>query len=133
MNGRALWTEDGYSFYGAPNTADAVELMQTYATAELPVAQFTSGVGFSGFVPLTSTSSSGVWGAAVGNDQSVLAWYRDATSEPPDWPLKAVVSKQTVTITVPGTIASWRVDFYDTRTPLMPIGQARARLSQHSS
>jgi hypothetical protein len=30
--------------------------------------------------------------------------------------LKAIVSKQTVTITVPGTIASWRVDFYDTKT-----------------
>jgi len=116
MNGRALWTEDGYDIWGAPTTADAMAFMQTYATAELPVAQFTSGVDFSGFGPLTSTSSSGVWGAAVGNEKSVLGWYRDATSEPPDWPLNAIVSKQTVTITVPGTIASWRVDFYNTKT-----------------
>ncbi len=116
MNGRALWTEDGYDIYGAPTTADAVAFMQTYATMELPVAEFTNGVDFSGFGPLTSTSSSGVWGAAVGNDKSVLGWYRDATSEPPNWNMKPVVSKQTVTITVPGAVANWRVGFYDTKT-----------------
>ncbi len=116
MNGRALWTEDGYDIWGAPTTADAMAFMQTYATAELPVAQFTSGVDFSGFGPLTSTSTSGVWGAAVGNEKSVLGWYRDATSEPPGWPMKPIVSKQTVTITVPGTVSGWRVDFYDTKT-----------------
>jgi hypothetical protein len=116
MNGRALWTEDGYDIWGAPTTADAVAFMQTYATAELPVAKFTNGVDFSGFKPLTSTSSSGVWGAAVGNEKSVLGWYRDAASEPPNWSMKSVVSRQTVTITVPGTVSSWRVDFYDTRT-----------------
>jgi hypothetical protein len=116
MNGRALWTEDGYEIYGAPTTAEAMAFMQTYATTELPLAQFTSGIDFSGFGPLTSTSSSGVWGAAVGNERSVLGWYRDATGEPPNWSLKSVVSKQTVTITVPGTVSSWRADFYDTKT-----------------
>jgi hypothetical protein len=90
--------------------------MQTYATAELPVAKFTAGVDFSGFEPLTSTSSSGVWGAAVGSDKSVLGWFRDATSEPPNWVVSPKVSEQTVTITVPGTVANWRVDFYDTKT-----------------
>ncbi|MGA2514159.1 MAG: hypothetical protein ABSG37_11150 [Candidatus Limnocylindrales bacterium] len=116
MNGRALWTEDGYSIYGAPTTADAMAFMQTYATTELPVAKFASDVDFSGFGPLTSSSSSGVWGAAVGNGKSVLGWFRDASSEPPNWGMKPVVSKQSVTITVPGTATSWRVDFYDTRT-----------------
>jgi hypothetical protein len=116
MNGRALWDQDGYAIYSASTTADAMAFMQTYATAELPVAKFTDGVDFSGFGPLTSTSSSGVWGAAVGTDRSVLGWFRDATSEPPNWGMKSVVSKQTVTITVPGTAASWRVGFYDTKT-----------------
>jgi hypothetical protein len=122
MNGRALWTEDGYDIWGAPTTADAMAFMQTYATAELPVAQFTNGVDFSGFGPLTSTSSFGVWGAAIGNDHSALAWYRDVTSEPPNWPTKAVVSKQTVTITVPGAANIWRIDFYDTKTGTTLLG-----------
>jgi hypothetical protein len=116
MNGRGLWAEDGYDLWSGRSTSDAIAFMQRYATAELPVAKFTGGVDFSGFGPLTATSSSGVWGAAVGNDHSVLAWYRDAACEPPNWNMKATVSKQTVTITVPGTAASWRVDFYDTKT-----------------
>ena len=75
-----------------------------------------NGVDFSGFQPLTSSSSSGIWGAAVGNEIIVLGWYRDATSEPPDWRMQAKVSKQTASITFPGTAAAWQVDFYDTKT-----------------
>ena len=45
----------------------------------------------------------------------VLGWYRDAGSEPPDWPLQPVVSKQTVMITVPGSATNWKVDFYNTK------------------
>jgi hypothetical protein len=131
MNGRALWTEDGYDIWSAPTTSDAMAFMQTYATAELPLAKFTSGVDFSGFGPLTSTSSSGVWGAAVGNDKAVLGWYRDATCEPPDWPTKPVVSNQTVTITVPGTVSSWRVDFYDTKTGTTILSSAS--VTRHGS
>jgi hypothetical protein len=116
MNGRALWDNDGYALYSASDRADAIAFMQTYATTERPIANFTNGVDFSGFQPLTSTSSSGVWGAAVGAERSVIGWYRDVTSEPPNWTVKPAVSKQTVTITVPGTAASWRVDFYDTKT-----------------
>jgi hypothetical protein len=73
-------------------------------------------VDFSGFQPLKSSSSSGVWGAAVGNEKMVLGWYRDATCEPPDWNMKPVVSKQTVTITVLGSATNWKIDFYNTRT-----------------
>jgi hypothetical protein len=46
----------------------------------------------------------------------VLGWYRDATSEPPDWKPKPSLSKQTVTLTLPGSAAHWEIDFYDTRT-----------------
>lgn len=46
----------------------------------------------------------------------VLGWYRDSTSEPPNWTMTPAVSKQTVVVTVPGVATNWRVDFYDTKT-----------------
>jgi hypothetical protein len=116
MNGRALWDNDGYSLYSISNRANAMAFMQTYATTELSVANFTNGVDFSGFKPLVSTSSPGVWGAAVGNESMVLGWYRDASSEPPNWNLRPMISKQTVILTVPGSVANWKIDFYNTKT-----------------
>jgi hypothetical protein len=113
MNGRALYWEDSFGIY-FPNLG--IPWMQKFETEELPAANFVNGVDFSGFQPLTSSTSSGIWGAAVGNEKMVLGWYRDATSEPPNWSMLAVVSKQTVTIAVPGTAAAWQVDFYDTKT-----------------
>jgi hypothetical protein len=113
MNGRALYWEDSFGIY-FPNLG--IPWMQKYETEELPAVNFVYGVDFSGFQPLTSISSSGVWGAAVGNEKMVLGWYRDATSEPPDWNIQALVSKQTITISVPGTATNWQADFYDTQT-----------------
>jgi hypothetical protein len=113
MNGRALYWEDSFGIY-FPSLG--VPWMQGYKTAELPAVNFVQGVDFSGFQPLKSSSSSGVWGAAVGNEKMVLGWYRDATCEPPDWNMKPVVSKQTVTITVLGSATNWKIDFYNTRT-----------------
>jgi hypothetical protein len=111
MNGRALYWEDGFGIY-FPSLG--IPWMQKYETEELPAVAFVYGVDFSDFKPLTSISSQGVWGAAVGNEKMVLGWYRDAGSEPPDWTLQPVVSKQTVTITVPGKSSNWKVDFYNT-------------------
>jgi hypothetical protein len=122
MNGRGLWDNDGYSIYSIANRADALQFMQSYATTELPVVKFTDGVDFTGFKPIPSISASGVWGAAVGNEKMVLGWFRDANSEPPDWKLQASVSKQTVTLTVPGSAANWLVDFYNTRTGTDIVG-----------
>jgi len=93
-----------------------VEYMEVDAVAELPAARFTEDVDFSGFAPLTSTSSPAVWGAAVGNESMVLGWFRDATSEPPDWNIQTIPAGKTVKITIPGTAANWQVDFYDTST-----------------
>ena len=115
MNGRALWGNDGYSIYSTDNHALAFQFMQTYATTELPVAHFVSDIDFSGYKPLTVTTSSQVWGAAVGNDHSILGWFRDAGSEPPDWNLQTTISKQSVTLTIPGSASNWKVDFYDTK------------------
>ena len=112
MNGRALYWEDSFGIY-FPSLG--IPWMQKYETEELPAVNFVSGVDFSGFQPLASTTSSGVWGAAVGNEKMALGWFRDAGSEPPDWPLQPVVSKQSVTVTVPGNASNWKVDFYSTR------------------
>jgi hypothetical protein len=112
MNGRALWWEDGVAIYFP---ALNMPFIQKYADAELPASNFVREVDFSDFQPLTSISDSGVWGAAVGNEKIALGWYRDATSEPPDWNLQPVVSKQAVVLTVPGSASIWKVDFYNTK------------------
>ena len=96
------WGNDGYSIYSTDNHALAFQFIQRYATTELPVAHFVSDVDFSGYKPLTVTTSSQVWGAAVGNYHSILGWFRDAGSEPPDWNLQTTISKQSVTLTIPG-------------------------------
>jgi hypothetical protein len=112
MNGRALYWEDSFGIY-FPTLG--IPWMQKYETEELPAVNFVNGVDFSGFQPLTSISSPGVWGAAVGNEKMALGWYRDAGSEPPSWTVQPVVSKQTVTITFSGKASNWKVDFYNTR------------------
>lgn len=116
MNSRALWAQDGVAFYTAPDRAFAIQYMQLYATAEIPAVSFVNGVDFTGFKPLSATSTAMVWGAAVGNEDSVLGWYRDATCEPPDWKVQSIPAGQAVTITIPGTSPNWQVDFYDTKT-----------------
>ena len=122
MNGRALWENDGYALYSSKNPTDAMQFMQSYATTGLPVARFVDGIDFTGFQPLNSVSSSGVWGAAVGNERSIIGWYRDADSEPPDWNLQPLISKQTVSLTVPGSATSWKVDFYNTKDGTTILG-----------
>ena len=121
MNGRALWWEDGVAIYFP---ALNIPFLQKYANADLPASNFVRNVDFTDFQPLTSTSTSGVLGAAIGKEKMVLGWYRDATSEPPDWELQPILSKQTVTITIPGSSTNWNVDFYDTRTGIDIVGSA---------
>jgi hypothetical protein len=113
MNGRSLYWEDSFAIY-FPNLG--LPFMQKYASLELPAERFVAGMDFSGFRPLASGSSSGVWGASIGNEKSVIAWFRDAACEPPDWNLKSVISGQKVIISVPGPAQAWKVDFYDTTT-----------------
>jgi hypothetical protein len=112
MNGRALYWEDSFGIY-FPNLG--IPWMQKYETEELPAANFVNGVDFSGFKPLEVTTSSDVWGAAVGNESSMLGWFRDAGSEPPDWNLRPIISKQSVKITIPSSAANWKVGFYNTK------------------
>jgi hypothetical protein len=113
FNGRSLWWEDSIAI-AFPDLG--MPFIQKYANAELPAVNFVTDVDFTDFKPLSSTYTYGVWGAAIGNEKSVIGWYRDATCEPPNWNLKPVISKQTVTITVPGSVAEWQVKFYDPNT-----------------
>jgi hypothetical protein len=113
MNGRALWWEDGYGIY-IPSME--MPYVQKYTDVEAPVVQFAEGVDMTGFKPITARASGKIFGAALGNETMIIGWYRDASCEPPNWNLQPVISKQTVTLTVPGSAANWRVDFYDTRT-----------------
>jgi hypothetical protein len=103
MNGRALYWEDGFAIYFP---ALNLPFIQKYADADLPASNFVRGIDFSGFRPLTSQSS----------ETMVIGWFRDAKCEPPDWNLQPVISKQTITITVPGSATNWQVDFYNTKT-----------------
>ena len=121
MNGRALYWEDSFGIYFSTL---GIPWMQNYKTEELPAVNFVNGVDFSGLRPLVSSTSSGIWGAAIGNEKMVLGWYRDATSEPPNWPMQPLVSKQTAIIIVPGTATTWQVDFYDTKTGTEIISSA---------
>jgi len=121
MNGRSLWWEDGVAIYfpsvGWP-------FLNKYADTELPTAKFVEGIDFSKFEPLTSRSSGSVFGAVVGNEKTAIGWFRDANCEPPAWPLQPMVSKQIVTIVMPGTALNWRVVFYSTETGTHIIGSA---------
>jgi hypothetical protein len=113
MNGRALWWEDGYGIYfqtlGMP-------WMLKYREAEAPVVRFSAGLDMSGFKPVQAQASARVFGAALGNEQMIIGWYRDAACEPPDWSTQNVLSKQAVILTAPGMAADWQVDFYNAGT-----------------
>jgi hypothetical protein len=113
MNGRALYWEDGYGLFFSKLSWPFV---RKYNFIELPAVRFISGVDMSGFKPVLDKPTSNLFGAAVGNDKMVIGWYRDAASEPPEWSNQRVITKQSVTLTVPGTEPDWQVDFYDTKT-----------------
>jgi hypothetical protein len=126
MNGRALWSQDGVALLAQPDRALAMQYMQNYASAELPVANFVSEVDFSDFKPVTTISTNAVWGAAVGNENTIIGWYRDAQCEPPDWNLRPTITNQTVTLTVAGSATDWKVVFYDTKDGTTMLGSVNA-------
>jgi len=113
MNGRALWWEDGYGVY-FPRLG--LHWVMKYQDLEAPIAAFSRDIDMTGMRPIPDRTSAQLLGAALGSESMIIGWYRDAASEPPDWPTEAVISDQTVTLTVPSPAASWHVEFYDTRT-----------------
>jgi len=113
MNGRSFWWEDGYGIYFPTLSWN---FLKKYDDIELPTSNFMQGVEVTDFKPLTAQYQGKVFGAALGNEKMVIGWFRDADCEPPDWPLQPVISKQNITITVPGSAQNWKVDFYNTTT-----------------
>lgn len=119
MNGRALYWEDSFALFFS---GQGIPWMERYKTIELPAFEFVKGVDFAGFAPFETKTTKDVWGAAIGNESSLIGWYRDAGCEPPDYAMKPVLSGQSVTITVPGTAANWKVDFYNTKDGVTLLG-----------
>jgi len=113
MNARSLFWEDAYDLF-FPNLY--WPYLRKYNNLELPAANFINGVDLTGVAPVSDQPSVQITGAAVGNEHLVIGWYRDIRSEPPDWPLQPLLSRQSVAISVPGSTQNWQVDFYNTRT-----------------
>lgn len=113
MNARSLFWEDGYDLF-FPNLY--WPYLRKYNSLELPAANFIGGVDMTGVKPLSDQPTGKITGAAVGNENLVIGWYRDSGAEPPDWPLQPLLSKQSVAISVPGSTQNWQVDFYNTHT-----------------
>lgn len=121
MNGRAFFWEDAYGIY-FPELSWA--FLEQYDDTELPIYRFVQWMDFSRFQPLESRFSAQITGGAIGDETYVIGWYRDAGCEPLDWKLQPTMSNQSVTVTVPGAAAVWKVDFYDTKTGTDIIGTA---------
>ncbi len=113
MNGRALWWEDGVGIY-FPELS--WPYLNKYANADLAASRFIDKVDFKNFKQLNVQFSSVITGAVIGNEKEVIGWFRDASCEPPEWNMKPMITKQNVTITVPGSNANWQIDFYNTKT-----------------
>jgi hypothetical protein len=113
MDGRALYWEDSFAIFFPSLSWPFIE---KNADVELAASRFAQGIDFAGFKPVPASLSPKVVGAALGHATAVIGWVRDAGCEPPDWKTQAVISKQTVALTVPGSAAKWKVDFYRTQT-----------------
>ncbi len=119
MNGRGLWTEDSFAIYSQDL---GMPFVQKYTDVEAPAYRFINGMDMSGFEPVPAQASGEILGAALGNDHSIIGWFREAASEPPDWNLQPVISKQTVTLRLASTAASWKVDYYSARDGTTLLG-----------
>jgi hypothetical protein len=108
MNGRMLWWGDGYDQYQKPDP----ELRKRYALLAKPAARFVSNVDWSDFKPIEVKSSPQLYGAAIGQEQKAVAWFRDAQCIGPDWPTRRL-ARQRVTLLAPGQTDRWRVAVYD--------------------
>jgi hypothetical protein len=106
MNGRMLWWEDGY-YQSYP-----VELGPAYKHASKPVIDVVGSIDFTDFAPVSMTTSGELFGAAVGNEEQVLAWVRDSHCILPEWPVRRIAG-ESVAIEVEGGATTWVAEFYD--------------------
>ena len=113
MNGRMLWWQDCYDMF------EKVDLRSQYEQAAAPAVAFLHDIDFNGFKPVSCVLSNALVGGMIGNDKTILGWFRDAQCEPPEWPMKSVFG-QTMTLDVPGH--SWQIEYFDPAT-----GQSKAK------
>ncbi|MEI7947085.1 MAG: cellulase family glycosylhydrolase [bacterium] len=107
MNGRMLWWQDGYDLF------EKVDLCSQYEKVAAPAVAFLRDIDFNGFKPVSCVFSNELKGAMIGNDKTILGWFRDAQCEPPEWPMKSVLG-QTVTLDASGH--SWQIEYFDPTT-----------------
>ena len=107
MNGRMLWWQDGYDIF------EKVDLRSQYEQVAAPAVAFLQDIDFNGFKPVSCVLSNALVGAMIGNDKTILGWFRDAQCEPPEWPIKLVLG-QTVTLDASGH--SWQIEYFDPTT-----------------
>jgi len=105
--GRMLWWEDGYDQYVK------LDLRTAYKHISSPVVRFVEDVDCDGFVPIKVLESEELRGAAVGNGEVVLGWFRDLRCGYPGWPLREMTGNR-VSLEVTGDTKRWKVVFYDT-------------------
>ena len=107
MNGRMLWWQDGYDLF------EKVDLRSHYEQVAAPAVAFLHDIDFNGFKPVSCVNSNALVGAMIGNDKTILGWFRDFQCEPPEWPMKSVLG-QTVTLDASGH--SWQIEYFDPAT-----------------
>jgi len=109
MNGRMLWWEDGYGRY------EGADIISQYHDAAGPVNRFVEGVDYTGFRPVAVVAPPELRGAALGNKETILCWYRDVHCNAPSWSLRPV-SGARITVPVGPIEKTLKATFYDTST-----------------
>jgi hypothetical protein len=104
MSGRMLWWQDGWDQF------EKADLCRHYEQAAAPAAAFVKGVDFTGFAPV-ACEAPGLVGAMLGNDHTLVGWFRDARCVPPQWTLSKVSGQE---VTLGSRAGTWKVELVDT-------------------
>ena len=119
ISGRMLWWEDGYDRY---ERGDASARCGDVAA---PVARFAREVAWRDLRPAAALCPPEIRGAALAGAVSAIGWFRDALCDPPTWPERPLTGLS-VTLSINGSAAAWRVRFYDALTG-EPTGETLLR------
>jgi hypothetical protein len=121
MNGRMLWWEDGYGRY------EGADIIARYHAAAAPVQRFVADVDYLGCRRIATKASQDLRGAALGNERTIVCWFRDVQCGAPNWPMRVVTGAR-LTLSV-AKKSKWHAWFYQTSTgkvtselTLRPVG-----------
>lgn len=122
VSGRMLWWEDGY------DKNERGDVAKRYRDAARPILRITKDLSYTNLRPAPCRTSADIKGAALAGPDTVVGWFRDIRSEPPDWPERTVTGAA-VTVLLPGRASRWTVTFVDTKTG-RPCGQREIDAAQ---